>query len=302
MERPGEYLKRERVLRDVSLESVHEATRVSIKFLVALEADDHEVLPHSAFVKGFIQSYAKHLGLDETEAVLRYELFLREKSQQEKSVPPKGWQTADSGSAALKNSRTIQILVAVGVVVIVILYLFSFREGADEVSSIPQASLPEVATSEVEAVPDKFDAEFADEPVAEPDVHRVAAMGEPPASEKHTLAVKAKEDVWIEVAIDGREPFDVLLKVDERVVWKASEEFSLVIGNAGGVALEFNGEDLQLYGESGRVVRLRLPKKNVPATNAPAPAPELAPHPADNFYTGHWSFTRTIRHLMDTPS
>jgi cytoskeletal protein RodZ len=283
MERPGEYLKRERVLRDVSLESVHEATRVSIKFLVALEADDHEVLPHPAFVKGFIQSYAKHLGLDETEAVLRYELFLREKFQQEKSEPPKGWQTADSGSAALKNSRTIQILVAVGVVVIVILYLFSFREGADEASSIPQTRLPEVATSEVEAVPDKFDAES--------DVHRAAAVVEPPAPvqqvpaqpipKKHTLVVKAKEDVWIEVVIDGREPFDVLLKVDERVVWKASEEFSLVIGNAGGVALEFDGEDIQLYGESGRVVRLRLPNKNMPAANAPAPG--SVPDPADNF-------------------
>ena len=286
MERPGEYLKRERVLRDVSLESVHEATRVSIKFLVALEADDHETLPHSAFVKGFIQSYAKHLGLDETEAVLRYELFLREKSQQEEPGPPRGWQTADSGSAALKNSRTIQILVAVGVVVIVVLYLFSFREGADEAPSVRQSGLPEIATSEVEAVPDKLDAELADEPAQEPDVHRAAAVVEPPAPaspppKKHTLVVQAKEDAWIEVTIDGREPFDVLLKADERVVWKASKEFSLVIGNAGGVAIEFDGEDIQLYGESGRVVRLRLPNKDVPP--APKPAPEPLSDPADNF-------------------
>ena len=278
MERPGEYLKRERVLRDVSLESVQQATRVLMKFLVALEADDHEALPHSAFVKGFIQSYAKYLGLDETEAVLRYELFLREQSQQEKSEPLKGWQAAGNGATALRSSRSIKILVAAGVVVIVVLYISSFRKGANKASSIPQTGLPEVSTSDLKAVPDKFAGEPANEPVVKPGAHRAAAVVESPhsvvpvpvpaqsASKKHKLAVKAKEDVWIEVAIDGREPFDVLLKKGERVVWGASEEFFLIIGNAGGVALEFDGEDIQLSGESGRVVKLKLPNKDVSAS------------------------------------
>ncbi len=283
MERPGEYLKRERTLRDVSLESVHEATRVSVKFLVALEADDHETLPHPAFVKGFIQSYAKHLGLDETEAVLRYELFLREESQQGKTGPPKGWQTEDSGSVALKSSRTIQILVAVGVVVMVILYLFSFRDGADEVPMVSKTSLPELSTSEAELVEvkpivkSKVKAKAAPRVKVEaiPKVNGVAQEVIPPPAappttavasitKKHTLVVRAKEDAWVEVAIDGRDPFDVLLKADERVVWKAAEEFFLVLGNAGGVELEFDGKKLLLDGESGSVVRLKLPDKDVP--------------------------------------
>jgi hypothetical protein len=35
------------------------------------------------------------------------------------------------------------------------------------------------------------------------------------------------------------------------------------------VELKFDGEDLQLYGESGRVVRLRLPPEDVPVEGQP---------------------------------
>ncbi len=308
MERPVEYLKRERTLRDVSLESVHEATCVSIKLLAALEADDYETLPHPAFVKGFIQSYAKHLGLDETEAVLRYELFLREESQHEDSGPPKGWQTEDSGSVALKSSKTIQVLVAVGIVVMIIMYLNSFRDGTDDLPVASRTSLPEVATPElvtpevevaavkpavkpkikpavkIEAKPAvKLEAKPEAKPEvkseAKPEVNEAAQTAIPPTiappalapkvSKGHRLVVRAKEDAWVEVAIDGGEPFDVLLKTDERVVWKADKGFSLVLGNAGGVALEFDGEELQLHGESGRVVRLMLPDKYVPVVKEP---------------------------------
>jgi hypothetical protein len=265
MERPGEYIKRERELREVTLESVHEATRVPMKFLVALEADNHEVLPHPAFVKGFMKSYAKYLGLDETEVVLRYEMYLRENSQQEEPAPYKEWGGAPKDAAALKGSRVVQILVAVGVVVIVIFYLFSSRKGVNEALA-PVASVNEAPTSaiRVESIPGEGGG-----------LKTAAAAGDwqsvqpQPAIDEHSLSVQAKEVTWIEVAIDGKEPFDVLLKEGERIVWKASREFFLVIGNAGGVELKFDGEDLQLYGESGRVVRLRLPPEDAPVEAPP---------------------------------
>lgn len=265
MERPGEYIKRERELREVTLESVHEATRVPMKFLVALEADNHEALPHPAFVKGFMKSYAKHLGLDETEVVLRYEMYLRESSQQEEPASYKAWGGAPKDAAALKGSRVVQILVAVGVVVIVIFYLFSSRKGVNELIA-PVASVNEASKSaiRVESIPN----EGSGLKTALSAGPRQAVQPQPAVNE-HALSVKAKEVTWIEVAIDGKEPFDVLLKEGERIVWKASREFFLVIGNAGGVELKFDGEDLQLYGESGHVVRLRLPPEDAPVEAPP---------------------------------
>ncbi len=257
MERPGEYIKRERELREVTLESVHEATRVSMKFLVALEADNYEALPHPTFVKGFMKSYAKCLGLDETEVVLRYEMYLRDISKQEGPVTYKEWGSPPKSAATLKGSRVVQILVAVGVVVIVIFYLLSSRKGVNEtlapVASVNEADTPAIL-AEDEGVGPETAATSEDRQAVQPQ----------PVIKGHSLAILAKEVTWIEVTIDSQEPFDVLLKEGELIVWKASKEFFLVIGNAAGVELKFDGEDLQLYGESGRVVRLRLPPEDVP--------------------------------------
>src|SRR5574340_341513 len=87
MESPGEYLKRERELRRASLTSLFEATRIPLKYLEAIEADDYESLPHPTFVRGFIKSYCKYLGLDETDAVLRYELYMKERSDKAPEPP-----------------------------------------------------------------------------------------------------------------------------------------------------------------------------------------------------------------------
>ncbi|MBI5903719.1 MAG: helix-turn-helix domain-containing protein, partial [Deltaproteobacteria bacterium] len=51
MEDPGENLKREREQRGVTLQKMHEATKVQMKHLEALEADDYSSLPHPTFVR-----------------------------------------------------------------------------------------------------------------------------------------------------------------------------------------------------------------------------------------------------------
>ena len=79
MEEPGDYLKRERETRGVTLENISRETKVSVKALKALEANDFNALPPYPFVKGFIRSYSKCLGIDGDDAVLRYDAYLREK-------------------------------------------------------------------------------------------------------------------------------------------------------------------------------------------------------------------------------
>ena len=79
MESPGAYLKRERELRGITLKSVHEAVRVPLRFLEALESDEYEALPHPTFVKGFIKTYCKHLGLDDDTLGTAIEVTLRDR-------------------------------------------------------------------------------------------------------------------------------------------------------------------------------------------------------------------------------
>jgi cytoskeleton protein RodZ len=70
----GERLKRERELREVTLEEITAATRISPRFLDALENEDWDRLPGGVFNRGFVRSVARYLGLDEESLLGEYDL------------------------------------------------------------------------------------------------------------------------------------------------------------------------------------------------------------------------------------
>jgi cytoskeleton protein RodZ len=70
----GERLKRERELREVTLEEITSATRIGPRFLEALENEDWEKLPGGVFNRGFVRSVARYLGLDEEALLGEYDL------------------------------------------------------------------------------------------------------------------------------------------------------------------------------------------------------------------------------------
>lgn len=72
----GCYLKRNREVRNISVEQVAYATRISLKMLRALEEDDHTALPASTFVRGYLQAYAKYVRIDTQDLLLRYQHHL----------------------------------------------------------------------------------------------------------------------------------------------------------------------------------------------------------------------------------
>ncbi|MEK7828372.1 MAG: DUF4115 domain-containing protein, partial [Deltaproteobacteria bacterium] len=74
-----------------------------------------------------------------------------------------------------------------------------------------------------------------------------------------TLIIEAAKPTWIKAEIDGQNPFEVSLKEGEKVRWNAKEKFSVLIGNAGGVNVIFNGKSLGSLGDEGKVVKLILP-------------------------------------------
>jgi len=59
-------------MRGVSLDEISTATRISTRFLEALENEQWERLPGGAFNRGFIRSIARFLGIDEDALVAEY--------------------------------------------------------------------------------------------------------------------------------------------------------------------------------------------------------------------------------------
>lgn len=69
----GDYLKQKRVDKNYSLEKLSQKTKISVNILKALEANDYDHLPSAAYIKGFVTSYVKVLGLPLDEAITKME-------------------------------------------------------------------------------------------------------------------------------------------------------------------------------------------------------------------------------------
>src|SRR5437667_2802916 len=68
----GENLRRERELRSVTLEEISDATKISLRALQALEAEEFRKLPGGIFNRSFVRTYARFLGLDEDKVVAEF--------------------------------------------------------------------------------------------------------------------------------------------------------------------------------------------------------------------------------------
>lgn len=72
LETIGQYLRREREARNVSLEELSRGTRIKRAFLEAIEKDDFNFFPKRNFVVGFLKGYTRYLGLPCEEVIKRY--------------------------------------------------------------------------------------------------------------------------------------------------------------------------------------------------------------------------------------
>jgi len=89
MESLGKYLKTERERRNLSLEEAAKSTKIRIQFLRAIEEDRYELLLPSVYVKGFLTQYARYLGLNPNEVILRYQEYQKSLNVKLLKVQPK---------------------------------------------------------------------------------------------------------------------------------------------------------------------------------------------------------------------
>jgi cytoskeletal protein RodZ len=69
----GSELREQRQSQDISLSRIQEETKISLRYLEAIESDHFERLPGGVFNKGFLRGYCETLGLDPEPVLRRYE-------------------------------------------------------------------------------------------------------------------------------------------------------------------------------------------------------------------------------------
>jgi transcriptional regulator with XRE-family HTH domain len=136
MEPPGKYLRRERELRNLSIEEAANLTKIRGHLLTAIEEDRYEILPPGLYLRGFLMAYAKYLGLDPNDVLLRYKKYLEERNiSNEKPLEPK---KLEPQKHALFPNRRATLYLLLAILFTVILFATCL------ITYIPQLSFPAV--------------------------------------------------------------------------------------------------------------------------------------------------------------
>jgi cytoskeleton protein RodZ len=69
------------------------------------------------------------------------------------------------------------------------------------------------------------------------------------------LDLEATELSWVVVQIDNGSPQEALLRPGEKAQWTGQDQFTVTLGNAGGVKAALNGKPQKPFGPSGKVAR-----------------------------------------------
>src|ERR671926_641966 len=131
----GEQLRLAREARGITLREISEQTRISTRYLEAIEADDYKRLPGGIFNKSFIKAYAKYIGFDEKEALEAYARTAREQGTSPDDVvstpyQPRVYTDGNSRSPLVTLLLTILILAIISLGVYAAMHWYQRREAA----------------------------------------------------------------------------------------------------------------------------------------------------------------------------
>ena len=231
-----------------------------IQVVEAIENEAWEALPPPVYVRGFLRSYAKILGLSQ-EAVI--ELYA-------KCVPPAPEQIPHPDSSMNRRKRAWPVLLILAVLVMVygMWYFYpsaQVNQGSREAASPPSlpavASPPPVRPAEepVETEATRAQSPSQEVPVT-PQGTEVPARDQAKDEDRWlSLTGTVRERTWLRITIDGKEEKEYLFQPGARPQWRGKEKFYVFIGNAGGIDFELNGKKVGDLGKPGQVVRVTLP-------------------------------------------
>lgn len=264
----GEILKREREMREVTLNEVTVATRIPPRFLEAFEREEWEKLPGGVFNRGFVRAIARYLGLDEENLLSEYDLAYGE--QRSAAVPlvenpipsPPKWIVA---VAMLGMLALVAGVIAGGV--------YGWRRYAAHraakraaIAAVTEAPQPTSTRANVNgdaagsalAAPQGAPASAV--PASEPSAAPASATAVP---KRLDLSVSTSEVTRVRVVADGRVVLDARLPAGETRHLSARNQFVVSAAHPSAVLLDLNGQAMPQLGSGGASGTIVLSQKDL---------------------------------------
>jgi cytoskeleton protein RodZ len=230
----GEILKKRREDLGLSVQEIAEALKIRKDYLAAIEEDAFEKLPVPVYTLGYIRAYAKYLEVDSDPIV---EFYNKHLSQPESAAIMPIAFSRKKFPAAYPVIALIAILA-----VFIALFLFFGRRSSKQIG-LPAGQSPVQQQAEPSGV-----------------FHEATPPSLPPETKEHNLEITAEETTWLSIKFSNGKTDEALLRPGDSKTWTFAGRATLKIGNAGGIGMKFDGEDLGTPGDPGEVKTLTLPE------------------------------------------
>jgi cytoskeleton protein RodZ len=263
----GARLKREREQRGVTLDDIALSTKIGKRFLSALEEEHFEQLPGGIFSKGFVRAYARHLGIDEEQAVADYLSATTPSSPEQTSQTPQNDLPVELAQQLedRESDRPVRVPrgLFAGLLLIVALgfalwgfYSRAARKQNQSVGPIQTAPVPGGALTNTNSQ-------------SQPDASAAAFI----------VVIKAREDSWVSITADGKQLSEQILVAPAEKSVEARNEIVIKAGSIGALEFSFNGKRLPAQGDYEEVKTLTFDANGLhpQAPKVPSTAQSLAP-------------------------
>ena len=235
----GDWLRRQREMREISLRDIADRTKISLRYLEAMEDNRFDLLPAPIFAKGFLREYARYVGLSPDEVVNHY-LSVQQPGASEEEGVKKDATLAGQRPHRPKPVRNwtyglflaLAVLLLVGLVAGLAWYAKQRSENpAADVTPPPIAAPPAPEAAPVAA------------PLATPE--------RPKAPLEVTLDFT--KECWVEVTADGKRVLAQVMAQGESLPVEAQQTVQVTLGDTSAAEIQVNGLPYPLNGKQGEV-------------------------------------------------
>jgi len=253
----GEEFRRAREARGQTISDVAERLHIRSVYLAAIEDEDWAAIGAPVYIRGFMRTYARYLGLDPEAAVARISEAPAPAERRGSAAPPVTTTAEDrSGGRMPSVALLLVVVIAVALVGFVAYQYGQYRlQGA----APPVAAASPTAAAEAAApAASPADAGGASPAAASlPEDGASPLIAPAPLASGPQLGVRLTETSWLRIVVDGKVALEGTFPAGTEKSF-TGKVATVRIGNAGGVQIAVDGRPVGKLGADGDVVERRF--------------------------------------------
>ena len=295
LESMGRSLKSQREILGFSYADVERQIHVKPRYLNALEEGRFDDLPSPVQGRGMLNNYIDFLGLDPDPLLLTFaeEIQARLEKTKTQRIPQTEPATVELKEPTWTQrvfSQQVIVSLLFGLILVSVIFWGAFQvfgQRADRAQASP--TIPGVAdvllpsdtpspSPTASLTPQaEIQVDVANPTLPSEETTEVENTPAPIDEEEGTVQVQLviKQRTWVQVIVDGEEEFNGRMLPGSAYIFSGSERVEILTGNAAGVTVFYNQQEIGVLGIFGGLANLIFTEEGIYT-----PTPTITPTPA----------------------